>query len=571
MKRGSVLILLALLYPAITWSQLKVSIPAYTAYALPAEESSEDDESTMFSVKDGLHNWTDIKRQVEFYFKIRNAGTLTLSLKLRTNIRIGNLTASIAGKDFTVVVPESSEFRLVKIGSVNIKDTGFHKLTLYQTRENIIANKKAMVRSTIPVIADIQSLELSGTAVRNIHFNTKPRRNAASVHLFYPLPDSVKAISFYNEITVPEGADVLHSYYMACGFSRGYFGIQVNSATERRVIFSVWDAGNEAVDRKKVADENKVQLIAKGEEVFAGDFGNEGTGGHSHWVYNWKAGETYKFLVTAITDTAANTTTYTGYIFLPEIQKWKLIAAFKAPKDGKPLRKLYSFVENFWGTNGQLSRKAYFGNQWIRKENGEWKELTNSTFSFDATGKAGDRIDQGGGAEGNRFYLWNGGFKNADVQFNDAFSRTENGEKPVIDLYKNADSLAESEKENQLILAAIREGKFDTTGSNNGVYYKILEEGKGDYVTLNDTLIVRYKGQLLNGFIFDQTKEKPAVFPLKRLIKGWQTGLPYCRQGGKIRLLIPSPYAYTIRNLGTIPPNSILVFDIEVVDIRRSH
>ena len=86
--------------------------------------------------------------------------------------------------------------------------------------------------------------------------------------MFYPLSDSLKAFSFYNEVTIPKGSDVLHSYYMACGFARGYFGIQVNSKTERRVIFSVWDAGNEAVDRNKVAEDNKVQLIAKGEDVF---------------------------------------------------------------------------------------------------------------------------------------------------------------------------------------------------------------------------------------------------------------------------------------------------------------
>jgi len=53
--------------------------------------------------------------------------------------------------------------------------------------------------------------------------------------------------------------------------------------------------------------------MAKGENVFADDFGNEGTGGHSHLVYNWKAGETYKFLVTAATDSAGNTTSYAGY------------------------------------------------------------------------------------------------------------------------------------------------------------------------------------------------------------------------------------------------------------------
>ncbi len=555
----SMLILIILLFHHTAKSQTGISIPAFTAYAVPVENSNEDDESNMFSEKTGLKNWTDAKQQIQFYFKIRNRGSLLLSLLVKNNTGGNILTATIAGKNFTIKVPQSKEFKLVQIGSIAISDTGFYVLTL----------SSSLKKSN--TIADIKSLELNGDATRNMHFNAKPRRNAASVHLLYPLPDSVKAISFYNEITIPKDADVLHSYYMACGFARGYFGIQVNSPSERRVIFSVWDAGNEAVDRNKVSDENKVQLIAKGEDVFADGFGNEGTGGHSHWIFNWKTEETYKFLVTATIDSAANTTTYTGYFFIPGIQKWKLIAAFKAPKDGKPLRKLYSFVENFWGVNGQLYRKAYFGNQWIRKENGEWTAMTKSTFSYDATGKAGDRIDYGAGIENNKFYLWNGGFKSADAQFGDAFTIAAAPEKPVIDLYKNADSLVEIKKEHEKILAIIKEGMLDTTGSINGIYYKILEEGSGDLVTLTDTLVVNYKGQLLNGFVFDQTKDKPAVFPLKRLIKGWQIGLPLCKQRGKIRLIIPSSLGYSIRNLGAIPPNSVLIFDIEVLEIKKLH
>ena len=81
-------------------------------------------------------------------------------------------------------------------------------------------------------------------------------------------------------------------------------------------------------------------------------------------------------------------------------------------------------------------------------------------------------------------------------------------------------------------------------------------------------LFVNYKGQLMNGEVFDQTKDKPATFPLKRLIKGWQMGLPFCRQGGKIRLIIPTSLGYGIRNLGVIPPNSILIFDVEVLEIK---
>jgi len=538
-------------------AQNNVSIPAFTAYAISTEENNEDEGNNLFSEKNGLQNWTDVKQQVQFYFKLRSTGKLNLSLLIKNDIAGNKLKALFAGKEFIINVPKAADFKKINIGTVEIKDTGFYTLQLFA-----LANKEK-------TIADIKSLDLSGTATLHIHFNAKPRKNAASVHLIYPLDDSMKVVAFYNEVTIPKDADPLYSYFMACGFARGYFGMQVNSPTERRIIFSVWDAGKEAVDRNKVADDNKVKLMAKGEDVFADGFGNEGTGGHSHLIYNWKAGETYKFLVTAATDSATVTTSYAGYFFIPETQHWKLIACFKAPKDGKPLKSLYSFVENFGGNNGQLQRKAIFGNQWIRRENGDWKEITTSKFSYDATGKAGDRIDYGGGVEENKFYIWNGGFKNSSTKYGDLYTRTALNQKPAIDFYKNADSAIEINKEKTAIFNAIQEKKFDTTSSINGVYYNILKQGTGDLVTVNDTLVVNYKGQLMNGEVFDQTKDKPATFPLRRLIKGWQMGLPYCRQGGKIRLVIPSSLGYSIRNLGIIPPNSILVFDIEVLEIKR--
>ena len=539
-----------------TYGQTNVSIPACTAYAVPAEASNKNDKSILFSEKNGLQNWGSKEQQVQFYFNLRKTGQLKLALLLKNDMAGNTLSATVAGKKFSVAVPKSSDFKKITIGNVQVKEPGFYVLTL-----SSLLNKGKTV-------ADIKSLELSGEAMQDIHFNAKPRKNAASVHLLYPLDDSMKAVTFYNEVTIPKDADVLHTYFMACGFARGYFGMQVNSTTERRVIFSVWDAGNEAVDRNKVNEENKVTLMAKGENVFVDGFGNEGTGGHSHLVYNWKAGETYKFLVTASTDSATVTTSYAGYFFIPEEQKWKLIACFKAPRDGKPLRKLYSFVEDFDGNNGQLFRKANFGNQWIRRENGDWKEITQSTFSYDATGKAGDRIDYGGGTEDNKFYLWNGGFKNSATKFGDAYTRMPTNQKPTIDFYKNVDSAVEAAKETTTIINAIQAKTIDTSGTANGVYYKFLREGTGPLVSINDTLVVHYKGQLLNGFVFDETKDKPATFPLKRLIKGWQAGLPLCRQGGKIRLIIPSSLAYSIRNINTIPPNSILIFDVEVVEIK---
>ncbi|HMD01042.1 MAG TPA: DUF3472 domain-containing protein, partial [Ferruginibacter sp.] len=255
--------------------------------------------------------------------------------------------------------------------------------------------------------------------------------------------------------------------------------------------------------------------------------------------------------------------------FVPETNKWKLITCLKAPKDGNSLRHLYSFVEDFEGDNGQLYRKGFFGNQWVRKESGEWIELTSAKFSYDATGKAGDRLDYGGGSEASRFYLWNGGYGDGNASYGQIFNRQPTGAKPTIDLYKNEDSLAESIKENTAMTDAIQSGKFDTTGVINGVYYKILKDGSGPYVSVNDSVVVKYKGSLLNGSIFDETKDKPVTFPLKRLIRGWQSAMPMCKVGGKIRMMIPSSMGYSIRNLGIIPPNSILIFEVEVLDIKK--
>lgn len=555
MRRIAIILIVSVSFSTVSWAQNIYSIPANTGYAVPAEK----EEESLFQQGKGLQNWTDLKQELQYFFYLHNAGTLNIDLYTK-NAQLGSIVSvEFAGKSFKLNIPQGTEFQKKRVGTITVKDSGFYSIKI-----------KGLKKGG-SIIADIASIELSGSASENMHFNKKARRNAASVHLRYSISDTTKLVSFYNEITIPENADIVHSYYMSNGFSRGYFGIQVNSENERRIIFSVWDAGNEALNRSKVADSNKVKLIAKGDGVFADDFGNEGTGGHSHWVYPWKTGITYKMLVTALADSASQTTTYTSYFFMPEQQKWKLIASFRAPKDGKLLRNLYSFNENFVGLNGQFQRYAYFGNQWGQRENGSWLELTESKFSYDATGKAGDRIDYGAGVEGGMFYLWNGGFKTATAKLGDSFTRPATNKRPTIDYGKNVDSAIQVALDQELIFKAIKNKKIDTTGNRSGVYYKILKEGTGDIVSLNDTLTVFYKGYLLkDGTVFDQTKDKPATFPLKRLIKGWQLGLPQTKLGSKIQLIIPSGLAYTIRTRSnSIPPNSILVFEIELVSLKR--
>ena len=532
-----------------------IVIPGYTGYAVPVENQEGD----LFNFQQKAALWKDPNQVLHYYFYLRKKGTLQVSL-LAKNKAAGSLVqVSIPGKIAQITIPKSDKYVSLKVGSTIIKDSGFYEIALEDIRQGGQS------------VADIQGIELSGTAVPGMHFNTKPRRNAASVHLRYPLPDSAKAVAFYNEITIPVGANEPHSYYMANGFSRGYFGIQIISPTERRVIFSVWDAGNEPVDRAKVPEDKKVQLLATGRDVVADGFGNEGTGGHSHWVYPWKNGTTYGFLVTSMRDTVKMTTIYTGYIYLPEMKQWKLLASFKAPMDGGYLKNLYSFVENFSGENGQLQREALYRNQWVQLEDGKWQELTTAVFSTDATGRAGDRIDYGAGESDGQFYLWNGGFQPANVKMGDRFTRPPLQAKPSILVNNHIDSSWQAQQDKASILTAIQQQSIDTTGSKEGIYYTLLEKGTGAPVDVSDTVQVFYKGYFLeSGEIFDQTGATPASFPLRRLIKGWQIGVPLGNVGSKVRIIIPSGLAYGIRNRSAkIAPNSILVFEIQVVSVRK--
>lgn len=403
-----------LLSASLIWSGLVIAqplkVPAFTAYIEPNPNGAS------VSAKDGVTRWHDPEQHVVWFGKIATPGELKLSLSIKLpNDQTSNLKMTAAGKSFDLAVKGTGELQTIDVGTVTIASAGYQKFEL------IGVNKSG---KTFP---DIEALLLDGPARKDAHFNLVPRRNSASVHLGYPIPKDAQVEAFYNELTVR--TEPLWSYYMACGFSRGYFGIQVNSPTERRIIFSVWDSGGEPIDRAKVKPEDRVQLLDKGEGVVAHDFGNEGTGGHSHMIYPWKKDQAYKFLVTSKVEGAH--TTYTGYFFFPEKNAWGLIASFKAPKDGKHLRGLYSFNENFIGSNGQLRRLAEFANQWIRTTDGKWQELLTARFSHDPTGK-NDRHDYGAGLIDGRFYLSNGGFVADDIKYGQEFKRPGGAKPPQV-------------------------------------------------------------------------------------------------------------------------------------------
>lgn len=355
-------VLLALALGTNAAAQLRV--PAFTAYTAPDPEP----EGLHISSRSGISNWTDPTQKVCWFGEIKNTGKLECSLALQlAAIKDARFRLSVAGKSTEATAQgEGTNTVVVPFGSFDIRSTGYQGFTL----ESLNPAGQAC--------GNIEALVLSGPAAADAHFNLKPRRNAASVHLAYPIQGLTNIDAFYCEVTAIE--DPVWTFYMACGWHRGYFGMQVNSPTERRIIFSVWDSGNEGVNRDKVQAENRVRLVAKGEGVYAGDFGNEGTGGHSHLKFLWKTDERQRFYITAKPAEPGHVV-FSGYYFRPDVKKWMLISSWNAPKEHGWLRGLHSFSENFGGANGHFLRKALYGNQWVHTADGRWLELTTASFS----------------------------------------------------------------------------------------------------------------------------------------------------------------------------------------------
>lgn len=128
---------------------------------------------------------------------------------------------------------------------------------------------------------------------------------------------------------------------------------------------------------------------------------------------------------------------------------------------------------------------------------------------------------------------------------------------------------SQSEMDKQKIEKYVADNNLIGQFTSSGLFYTIEVEGIGANPGLNNTVTCEYTGYLLNGNQFDGTSAgKPISFPLSQVIKGWQEGIPKYKKGGKGKLIIPSELGYGSRGVGTIPPNSVLVFDVYLVDFK---
>lgn len=374
--------------------------------------------------------WQDQASVFSVYFRVDRPAVLDLALRLKVPEGESVIKARVAGKDFEVKARGRETSDLV-LGQVEVKEAGYVRVDLQG------------VSRTGPVYAEVSDLVVTSTTAGLAPDFVKTNegnmfywgRRGPSVHLNYQMPKGRDIEYAYSEITVPEGGDPIGSYYMANGFGEGYFGIQTKSPTERWVLFSVWSPFH-TDNPAAIPESDRIVMLAKGEGVKAGEFGNEGSGGQSYLVYPWKTGSTYRFLNSVKPDGQGNSI-YSAWIAEAGGGAWQLVARFKRPKTNKHLTGFHSFLENFADRNGYLGRRSLHGNQWVRDTAGEWHEITAARLTGDNTARGRHRMDYAGGVDGRNFFMRNGGFFSDFVKLDQSFQRPSAPEgKPEIDFSK---------------------------------------------------------------------------------------------------------------------------------------
>lgn len=403
--------------------------------------------------RDGSLTWTSAEETYSVYFHVNQPSRLTLSAELKSAEAASRLQVSVADTTFEVDVPgtdssgslpqptdSSGSLREPTDGSGSLREPTDGRGSLREPTKNRKANQDEYPLGDVDVTdagyvrVDFRGLERLGKNYAGVvtlivasdspnlevHFvrNNDDNmfywgRRGPSVHLTYQMPKDVNVEYAYSEITVPVGEDPIGSYFMANGFGEGYFGFQVNSATERRVLFSVWSPF-QTDDPKSIPPEQRIEALERGPDVKIGEFGNEGSGGQSFLVYPWRAGQTYRFLTRVVPD-GNGSTIYSAWFGDKAADEWRLIARFRRPQTKTHLRGFHSFLESFDPSHGHIHRRARHHNVWVRDTDGHWHVCESARLSVDGTGGQKHRLDFGGGVDGAGWFMENCGFFSGKV------------------------------------------------------------------------------------------------------------------------------------------------------------
>lgn len=120
-----------------------------------------------------------------------------------------------------------------------------------------------------------------------------------------------------------------------------------------------------------------------------------------------------------------------------------------------------------------------------------------------------------------------------------------------------------------LALAAFSTASLKGETTDSGLKFRVLDEGEGDPVGINDGVFVVYEGRLLDGTVFDSSDGRPVPMLPQGVVPGFKEALLKMREGGSYRIVIPSALAYGAQDNGPIPANSDLEFDVKIESIVR--
>lgn len=236
--------------------------------------------------------------------------------------------------------------------------------------------------------------------------------------------------------------------------------------------------------------------------------------GLATWSFAPYFQERYRLLLATAIDSTDKFVITSAYLYLPSTDQWKLIATCKINNTIASLQQPYMFFSR--GT-------AQFNTAWVQTSKGQW------------------------------------------LQYDSAIAR-----KPLINPMPNVDSVRQYQLDRKKIRAAIAANTTTVQKDTLGVFYQIIQPGTGKSFTVADTVTVHYQLRIFGtDEIISGSATEAYTFPLKNLIKAWQIAVPLVKSGGKIKLVIPSGLGYSIRTRASkIPPNSILEFDVEVLDVK---
>jgi FKBP-type peptidyl-prolyl cis-trans isomerase len=148
---------------------------------------------------------------------------------------------------------------------------------------------------------------------------------------------------------------------------------------------------------------------------------------------------------------------------------------------------------------------------------------------------------------------------------------TDADRQAINDLVRNAhEAAAETNHKAAAAFLATNAKKPDVVTTASGLQYKVLAPGSGNSPKPTDSVLVNYRGTLLDGTEFDSSYKRgePATFQVNRVIPGWTEALQLMKPGAKYQLFVPPQLAYDLRSPPPIPAGSMLIFDVELVSVK---